>query len=602
MTKATALATRRTGYETLSFGLLTGALVLTPLAISTSQLYYDITPKVVGVLVAGAAGALFLALRSFELRADQRDRLFLGALALHAIVLILATILSTSTALSFGGGVWRRFGVSSRLAVLIAAGALFLILRRSPEKLRWLLRAFAVGGCLASIYAICQYFRIDPWIDSSTYSDSYWNTLRPPSTMGQAIYFAVFCLQIGFWALHLVAIAKTRIDRVLGYTCAGLCFFALLLSGTRAALLGVLAGAIVVMFRGKRAWRSLLPILIAVGICIALYLSPSGGYLRNRVTDWTTDAGGTRLQLWSDSFGMGLSRFLTGFGLESFSPQFPLYQSVQLAAAYPEHLHESAHNIVLDVFLEQGIVGLLALGMLIFITLRHSDRRRSSFLIAALAGALVTQQFMAFTVATYLLLMVNLALLASVSFSAHDSPAAQPTPFNLPRWPFMILGVVFLGLAARYWARDSGLVRVNAFLDDARIDAAIDSYAVLDRSPLLGEPPDLWLSRKLTTSVPRNSGQASKNRAWAEAVDCAQRAKEASEQRFNAAFQLSLLWALADDAPKTEENLRLTIAWAPRWYKPHWYLSKLFTATGRDAEAAREKAIALSLVGDLPLD
>ena len=597
MRKTIALAPQTNGPETILFGLLACSLVLTPLAISSLQLYYDITPKVVGALIAGASGAFYFAAKYADLNADQQDRFFLGTLAAHAVVLILATVLSTSTVLSFGGGVWRRFGLSSRLAILMAAGALFLILRRSPKKMRWLLRAFAISGCLASIYAICQYFRIDPWIDASTYADSYWNTLRPPSTMGQAIYFAVFCVQLGFWALQLAATPKSIPDRILGYSCAGLCFFALLLSGTRAALLGVFAGAIVVIFREKRAWRSLLTIFIALGICLALYLSPSGGFLRNRVADWATDAGGTRLQLWSDSVRMGFSRFASGFGLESFSPQFPFYQSVQLAAAYPEHLHESSHNIVLDVFLEQGIAGVLAFGALIFFTLSRANRRQSAFLTAGLAGALVTQQFMAFTIATYLLLIVNLVLVAADSLPKGGTPA---TPLNVPRWPVLIVGIVFLGLAARYWARDSGLVRVNEFLNQSNIDAAIDAYAVLDRSQLLGEPPDLWLSRKLTTSVPRSSGPAIKNRAWTEAVDCAQRAKEVSEQRFNASFQLSLLWAQADDVQKTEENLRLTIAWAPRWYKPHWYLSKLLSATARKEEGAKEKAIALSLVGDLP--
>src|SRR5438128_12283638 len=58
---------------------------------------------------------------------------------------------------------------------------------------------------------------------------------------------------------------------------------------------------------------------------------------------------------------MALARPLAGYGPETFTAEFPRWQSLDLARAYPDFAHESPHNIFLDALVAQGIPGLLLL-------------------------------------------------------------------------------------------------------------------------------------------------------------------------------------------------------------------------------------------------
>ena len=90
------------------------------------------------------------------------------------------------------------------------------------------------------------------------------------------------------------------------------------------------------------------------------YLSPAGLQLRSRTRWFLEDPwGGARPALWRDSLRMGLARPLLGFGPEVFTAEFPRYESISLAQAYPDFAHESPHNIFLDALISQGIPGLL---------------------------------------------------------------------------------------------------------------------------------------------------------------------------------------------------------------------------------------------------
>ena len=94
----------------------------------------------------------------------------------------------------------------------------------------------------------------------------------------------------------------------------------------------------------------------------AFIVSPAGLQLRSRTRWFVEDPwGGARPLLWRDSLRMALDRPLAGYGPEVFSAAFPHYESAELARAYPDFAHESPHNIFLDAFVAQGVVGLVLL-------------------------------------------------------------------------------------------------------------------------------------------------------------------------------------------------------------------------------------------------
>ncbi len=304
---------------------------------------------------------------------------------------------------------------------------------RSPR--RHVLRAVSLAGALTALYGIAQYLGWDPILPAAAYhiGEGIWTIVRPPSTLGYVSYFATWLLFVVFFSFALPGrLAKA---------CAVLALIAILLTGSRAAFLGLAAGMAV--WSGMRlrpanaptrrglwgaagfAGAALLAVLI-------LYLSPAGQPLRSRARWFADDPwGGARPLLWRDSLRMGLDRPLAGQGPETFRAAFPHYESVALARAYPDFAHESPHNIFLDAVVAQGISGVLllgawcALGFAAAWKIRGKHPDLAACLAGALAAGVVSQQFTVFPIPTAVIFFATIALAAGLADFSDDLPT-QP--------------------------------------------------------------------------------------------------------------------------------------------------------------------------------
>ncbi len=161
------------------------AIAGTPLLLWPGLLLsHDVMPKV--ILLSWTAALLLLTLPRWV---HRPERLFYGLMALEVASLLLSAAFSTRPGLSFAGTVWRRFGVVEQTAVLVIAMA-----AAGFASDRWklvLFRAMSVTGAVGASYGIAQYFGFDPFLDQTLYAIPYFGGIvRPPATMGHAIYFA----------------------------------------------------------------------------------------------------------------------------------------------------------------------------------------------------------------------------------------------------------------------------------------------------------------------------------------------------------------------------------------------------------------------------
>src|ERR1035437_6160965 len=324
------------------------ALILTPGLL----FYFDVTPKLVVLLLASGVALV-----------PMRRSKFMWLVMLTLASLALSTALSPNPALSFYGTRWRHCGLVTQSAVLVFAWALATQTHRIGADV--VLRAVSAAGALTALYGIAQYLGWDPILPAAAYhiGEGIWTIVRPPSTLGYVSYFATWLLFVVFLSLALPGrLAKT---------CTALALIAMLLTGTRAAFLGLAAGAAV--WIGMRIRPTHVPTppalwppagfsAAALLALIFLYLSPAGQPLRSRSRWFAEDPwGGARPLLWRDSLRMGLARPMAGHGPETFRAVFPHYESAALARAYPDFAHESPHNIFLDALVGQGIAGPLLL-------------------------------------------------------------------------------------------------------------------------------------------------------------------------------------------------------------------------------------------------
>src|ERR1700733_1331569 len=320
-------ATGRTRDTRVCFGrsepmaiLLPALVLLLPLLITPGILFhYDITPKIV-ILSLVVAGCLAMPRQISagiaELWRRKSGRWLCALAAVQSLWYAAVTGLSSRPWFSLFGSNWRRMGLLTVFALCVFAVLAAAHLSSNPGALVKMLRAFAIAAIIASVYGILQYFDIDPLQAASAYHAEAGDSIivRPPGTLGHADYFgwwlaiALFCgvalarVEIGLWKwLALLACVLTGA--------------AIVLSGTRSAILAVAAGfAVLTISSGlKPVRRHVLAGLLFAGLLVVFYLSPAGTRLQARVR-WSSDepTGGARPLLWRDSLRMAAARPWTG--------------------------------------------------------------------------------------------------------------------------------------------------------------------------------------------------------------------------------------------------------------------------------------------------
>jgi O-antigen ligase len=585
---------------------------LIPLLICPSLLaYFDVTPKI-AILLFGTALMLSQSRANTHnvqtlLRASQ-GRWLAGLLAAEWLAFAFATALSSSRALSFGGGLWRRFGLLSETAlvlfVLLAAGWLAADLGR----IRMLLRATVASGAVAACYGIAQYFGWDPLLPAQAYQvgEGVLTIVRPPGTLGHADYFAAWLVIVVFFGLALARLETAPFWRIAAVAAAGLAAIAILLSGTRAALLGVAVGGVVLLLTrrqriGIRA--GVAGLACAAGLAL-FFLSPAGLKLRARLHWSLEDArGGARLLLWRDSLSMSVQRPLTGFGPETFATEFPRFESAELAAAYPDFYHESPHNMFLDALTAEGAGGLLVLAALCGLGAMGAIRTcrlgnpLGPPLAAALAGVLVAQQFTVFLVATALYFHLLVALLVVTAWSPWKADVLSHSSRRWVLIPSLAVAMLLGGTAVQIIVADRAFAIVQQRIAAGDIAGASEAYRTALRWQIPGASSDLKYSLAMQQAAARTPIFTTRMVARQQALEAGIRAVGNAEDRQNAWYNLAVLLAQLNDAAGTERALRNAIAWAPNWFKPHWALAKLLAISGHSSEALEEARIAVERDG-----
>jgi len=382
---------------------------------------------------------------------------------------------------------------------------------------------------------------------------------------------------------------------------------AIVFSGTRAALLGLLVGVVALAIWLRHSWsrRFRLPLvalaIVIVAVSALFYISPAGEKLRARV-HWALQepAGGARLLLWRDSLRMAAERWPAGYGPETYIATFALHQSAELGRAYPDFYHESPHNILLDVLVAQGVAGpllLLALaasGFAAAWSVRHNPT--AGALAAGLAAMTIGEQFACFTLPTALAYYAAIAMLVSMGIRE----ALPPRPPGR-RWPRMAAAACCAGVLAVFgvslWMAEGALAAARRDLDANLVGDAADRFAEYQNWRWPGASADLWYSRRLAQIAGSNAPRVVRAQAFQQAGAAAQRATQTTEAAFNAYYNLAAFYARQNDFVRTEQSLRTAISFAPNWFKTHWMLAQVLQADSRLKEADAEAATAVSLDG-----
>ena len=584
--------------------------VLSPLIITPGVLFsFDITPKIAALTLGTWMMLWFCKENVNRIRAMLATRFggwFVALLAAQWMTVAMAAALSSSPAVSLNGSSWRRYGLLTQTCVMLGGLLAAAWISEDRARLRTVLRMCAGAGAVSALYGIFQYFGWDPLLNPKAYQagQGQFMIVRPPGTLGHADYFGAWLTAVFFAGWALAGMEETRWGRRAARTTTVLAAAAMLLSGTRAALLGLAVGIAVLawMRRPRMSVRAAAVAACGTAALAVFFFSPAGARLRARA-HWSIEDtwGGARLLLWRDSLTMAAHRPWTGYGPETFSSEFPHFQSLELARAFPDFYHESPHNIFLDALTAGGAAGLaatLALAILGFFAYWRLGERHAAPLVAGWAAFVAANQFMAFTAPTAAYFYLWLAMLAGGACAAEPRAARPASRGSRAAYPLSAaVGLIVAVYALRMVAADAALAHTRRAIEAGDVQRAADAY----RFAIVWQPggwaADLYYSRGMAELATRSDDPAVRVQARQQALEAGVRATRFAEDRQNAWYNLAALLATQNDAAGAEQCLRNAIAAAPNWFKPHWTLARLLVLSHRDEEALAQASAAVERNG-----
>jgi O-antigen ligase len=578
------------------------AFVATPLALTPGLLLgYDVTPKLAIVYVAAAILLLFRgnwwpgAARLWQ---APLGRLFFLLLIAQSASLALSAALSHDPILSIAGTALGRMGALTQILILFVVAVLAAAVSNRPAFAHRLLIAIEVCAGVAGIYGILQYLGWDPILPARLYTAQFiGDVVRPPATLRHAMYFANFLLPV-----NLIAAAIAIQEGRLAWRCFHLVLLsivaaALVLTGTRSAVLGLMVGGILFGFiEARRIGRKRMltyTAVFAVGCAAFLSLlafSQAGQSFRIRLAQWAQDsAGGTRLMVWRESMPLIANHWLAGIGPETFAGEFRKQQSLQLSRAFPDRYHEDPHNLMINTAVSQGVAGpvlvcgLIVLGLVCAYRCVRQGVPEGAMLLGAIVALTISEQFDPMTITNALYFYLPTALAVALLLRSRTQTVA---PRSVSRGVQTAAALAVLLATALYLIPDALLATAGRRLSHGDIAGAHQSFKSSLRFPF---PEDcLWFSRQMSSAGPQALGAAREASAAAE---------KSGEQRFSALYQSASLAVIAGDLDDAEVKLRAAEVVEPWWYRVHAMLAQVLWLTGRGAEAEREAALALECAG-----
>jgi hypothetical protein len=272
------------------------------------------------------------------------------ALSRTPLSLALGALIVTEAIASAAGIAWRAgmFEVLCEIGNAIAF-AVFWLTMRDDRPRRTFLALFFGSGLAACAFAIALTLsRHPPAQFAYEHGRAAGTFLQPNEFAG----YLIFLIPLGI----AQAGAPNWLWR-LGWLSAAVGAIAIAMSASRAAVLGLLLALPILMARfGRRAFVAYLAVA-----AITIFLGITIG--RNVAHDPSENA--SRIAVWQGAARMAERFALVGIGPLAFSTAYPLYK---MPDAQIDEVH--AHDLPLNILIENGVLGLAALAFAAFASYR----------------------------------------------------------------------------------------------------------------------------------------------------------------------------------------------------------------------------------------
>lgn len=316
--------------------------------ISTPLLLTDLSGGIQVVHVLGAASAVGT-LWAVLLRrgAFTGSPILFGGLIFMASLMV-SVLVSTSPVIA------ARVALMYALAVAIG----YAVLQGAHERTGavWIMRAWMVGVVLSIAPHLEAPKPVTVELGGGVVRGRLEGVFTQPNDLGE------FCLLSLFVALALWWASDRWFDKVLALSGMGLASVASVLALSRGTFIGIGVGLVVLALLVPRFWRTLLAWVVAGGtLLVVLYLTqnPAVNVLISRlasVTEAENNPSDERGLIWQEAIRLWSNNQWAGVGPGGYLPSSQLGGSL----VAPEGAYH-AHNILLHIGAEAGIIGIIGL-------------------------------------------------------------------------------------------------------------------------------------------------------------------------------------------------------------------------------------------------
>lgn len=237
---------------------------------------------------------------------------------------------------------WELLSTSLQLFALYIVIMMFPV---TPRQLSGLVYATIGGGTIAACYAVYLY-----WSGVSIQNRL---AISSDNSAGDPNHFAASLIVPLVLALFVFLWNKNRAIKTCMLPPAGLMMAAILLSGSRGAVLGCIAALLFLAFRDphRRTLGLLFGVLAVVGAAVA---GPSIGA---RFSEALVNGGAGRLDIWHVGWIAFTQNWLFGAGYENFPFAYDKAY-MQVFQPFYASWHRAPHNLLLGTAVDLGVVGL----------------------------------------------------------------------------------------------------------------------------------------------------------------------------------------------------------------------------------------------------
>jgi O-antigen ligase len=268
------------------------------------------------------------------------------------------------------------------LAQLTALGFFVLVVQvaDTPWRVRRVVEWATASGGIVALYGVVQIFGFDI-IEQQV----GWGSWRSFATIGNPDMFGGFVLLVAFSAFGLALSAIMPWQRAVWSSVTVVAFLGVFTSTSRAAWLASIVGIVLMAVVASRMRSARSHTLWIVPLAAVVAIAATGVYLANRPVGGAIDVGRiaasaadagdkngvARIEGWKTSLVAVSRRPITGSGPGTFFLAFePVLTEGWVRAVDPDVLTDSAHNVVLDVSVQLGVIGaLLFVALLVWVAL-----------------------------------------------------------------------------------------------------------------------------------------------------------------------------------------------------------------------------------------